>query len=404
MTSDGQTCREILDGSTAEGVMSGRARCLATLRGDPVDRIPAYTPTIACDVASKILGRPVHTGSPSLWYAAACAWSEGETAFEEFDAEVTESLIALNRALGIEVLRYGYRRSQRPTKRLDEWSFLYGDPEGVHQVWHWDPEVMNFHRTADSSPPECPEDWPRRAKARLASVERSAAGVREHVGRWEELMQDRLGDEMLVVGSGGGFSVGLSEAAMMACILEPGAVGDMLDCQLAVNLAQLAGFVARGIKVVLGGGDMADKNGPMYSPAVFRELMLPRLKTYAARCRELDLHYVWRTDGNIWAISDMLFEEAGIEGFGEVDFDASMTSVDLRKRFPSLTLWANASGDCLRRKSAEEVYEHSLTILRGSKGRRHFHGCSNTVLPGSPPENVLAMMGARDYYSRDELG
>ena len=35
------------------------ARCLAVIEGRRPDRVPAYTPTIACDVASEILGREV---------------------------------------------------------------------------------------------------------------------------------------------------------------------------------------------------------------------------------------------------------------------------------------------------------------------------------------------------------
>jgi uroporphyrinogen decarboxylase len=185
----------------------------------------------------------------------------------------------------------------------------------------------------------------------------------------------------------------------MACALEPGAVADILDCQLEVALAQMEGIAARGIKAVLGGGDMADKNGPMYSPQMFRSLMLPRLTRLAARCNELGLHYVWRTDGKIWLVSDMIFVEAGVPGYGEVDHDASMQVGAIRKRYPDLVLWGTISADLLRRGSSDEVYRQCAQILADSEGRGYFHGCSNAVLPGTPPENVWAMMEARDDFS-----
>ena len=128
--------------------------------------------------------------------------------------------------------------------------------------------------------------------------------------------------------------------------------------------------------------------------------MLPRWKKLAERCRELGLHYVWRSDGNVWKVSDMLFREARMPGFGEVDFEAGMTPGRLRERYPELILWANASGDLLRRGSAEAVYLHSMELLRACRGRGYFHGCSNTILPGTPPENVRAMMKARDDFGR----
>jgi hypothetical protein len=205
---------------------------------------------------------------------------------------------------------------------------------------------------------------------------------------------------MMVVAGGAGLSLGADEPHLLAAALEPGAVEDILDCDLAVGLAQVEAIADRGIKAVLGGGDMADKNGPLYSPEMFRRLMLPRWKKLAACCRERGLHYVWRSDGNLWKVSDMLFRESGMPGFGEVDYDATMTLARVRARYPDLVIWANLSGDLLRRGTADEAYRHSMEQLEASGGRGYFHGCSNTVLPGTPPENVGAMMKARDDFSR----
>ncbi|MBN2452049.1 MAG: hypothetical protein JXR77_16805 [Lentisphaeria bacterium] len=378
--------------------MTHRERCLAVIEGRPVDRIPAYTPTIACDVAGAILGHDVHTGSPTLWYAFAKAAMRGRNAAADFDLAVTEALIDLNRALGIEVIRYGYRNNRVPTRQLDAYTFLYGDPEGIYQVWRWDPTVQNFSRTANTAPPAQPEDWPAKARAAVAGLDRARENAKAGVGVWEADLQQRLGDEMLVVGSGGGFSIGLEEGALMACVLEPGAVADLLDCQLELNLLRADALIERGITVCLGGGDMADKNGPMYSPALFHELMVPRLAAFAAHCRRIGLHYVWRTDGNVWPIADMVFAEAGVPGYGEVDYDAGMTSRTLRERYPDLVIWGNISSSVLHRAGRAGVYRHCMECLEGSGGTRYFHGCSNAVLPGSPPENVLAMMQARDDY------
>lgn len=119
-------------------------RCLAKIEDRASDLVPAYMPTICCDVASKILGRAVNTGGPSLWYAEARAWIPGESAHAEFEERYEQDLLDLHRALGIEVFRYGWRRTIRPTAQLDTYTFLYGDPDGAHQVWRWDDDVLNF--------------------------------------------------------------------------------------------------------------------------------------------------------------------------------------------------------------------------------------------------------------------
>jgi uroporphyrinogen-III decarboxylase len=378
--------------------MTGYHRCLTAIQGGVPDRVPAYTPTIASDVAGRILGRAVHTGGPALWYAEAAAWCDGPSAWQEFDAQVTEDVIALHRALDQAIVRFPYRNNIRPTARIDATTFLCGDPKGKHQVWRWDEQTMNFLYLRGPTG-WAVEDWPKMARETEKNLDRRIAQARENAGLPEARLQEKLGDSMMVVAGGAGLSLGVDEAHLMAALLEPGAVADLLDCQLAVGLAQLEGIAARGVKAVLGGGDMADKNGPLYSPGMFARYMLPRWKRIAKRSRELGLHYVWRSDGNLWKVSDMLFREARMPGFGEVDFDATMTSAAVRARYPEVVIWANLSGDLLRRGSAEEAYRHSMQVLESSRGRGYFHGCSNTILPGTPVENVTAMMQARDDYS-----
>ena len=92
---------------TREAGLTPYARCLAVIEGRRPDRVPAYTPTIACDVAAQILGREAITGGPSLWYAEAKAWVLGDQAHDEFEQRYEQDLLALHRALEIETYRYG---------------------------------------------------------------------------------------------------------------------------------------------------------------------------------------------------------------------------------------------------------------------------------------------------------
>jgi hypothetical protein len=378
--------------------MTGCERCLTTLAGGVPDRVPAYTPSVASDVASRVLGRRAHTGGPELWYAEAVAWCEGPAAREEFECQVLEDMIALARALDQDIIRFPWRKAIRPTARLDATTFLCGDPKGVHSIWRWDGETINFIPTRRDAEWRV-EDWPAMARDAQAKTDERIARVRENAGVAESRLQERVGESMMAIAGGAGLSLGVDEPHLLAALLEPGAVEDILDCETAIGLAQLEALAGRGIKVVLGGGDMADKNGPIYSPEMFRRFMLPRWKRMAARCRELGLHYVWRSDGNLWKVSDMLFEEAGMPGFGEVDYDAGMTLARVRARYPDLVIWANASADILRRGTAEAVYRHCAELVAASGGRRYFHGCSNLILPGTPLENVAAMLKARDDFA-----
>jgi hypothetical protein len=376
--------------------MTGYERCLETMARRPADRVPAYTPTVASDVASLILGRPAHTGGPALWHAEADAWCRGESCLEDFDARVEEDIIDLHRALGQDVIRFPWRLGLRPTARIDAFTFRCGEGDGA-PVWRWDPDTPNFF-PINGNRDNRVEDWPAMARAAQDQADGRLARIREQAGIPERRLQERLGGSMLVVAGGAGLSLGVDEPSLMAALLEPAAVADLLDCQLAAALEQVRALACRGVKAVLGGGDMADKNGPLYSPELFGRFMLPRWKKIAGACREAGLHYVWRSDGNLWKVADMLFREAALPGFGEVDHEASMAVRAVRARFPELVLWGCLSGDLIRRGSPGEVYQHSREALEASSGRGYFHGCSNTILPGTPPANVAAMMRARDDF------
>ena len=80
------------------------------------DKLPFYFPTIACSVASELLGRPVFSGGDSLHFAEERSWLLGESAHAEFDHRYREDAIELNRKLGADVVRQTWRSSARPTK------------------------------------------------------------------------------------------------------------------------------------------------------------------------------------------------------------------------------------------------------------------------------------------------
>jgi hypothetical protein len=325
------------------------------------------------------------------------AWSNGPSSWKEFDAQITIDIIDLHRALELDVIRFPWRNNIKPARQIDECIFERSLDDGGEEIWRWDDVTLNFIRVSGAES-QTVDHWRERARKAEKELEGRIACAEMNAGAPEAVLQQRLGDEMLVAATGGMLSLGLNAEELMAPLLEPAAVEVILDCDLEVALAELDAIAARGIKVVLGGGDMADKNGTIYSPELFRRFMLPGWKRIAERSRELGLHYVWRSDGNLWEVSDMLFAEAGMQGFGEADYDASMTIDRVRERYPDLIVWSNVSGDLLRRATDEKVYRHCMELLAASEGRRYFHGCSNTILPGTPPENVVAMMRAREKF------
>jgi len=364
-----------------------QARVHAVFQGCWPDRTPICEQAFASSVAGQILGREVCTGSTDVHYAEACAWLEGESAHEEFLDRLFEDTIALHRHFDFDVLYLPWRHGVRPTKRVDDDSILYGDPEGSDwEIRRFDSEsrtyqvsrrggpeptltsvVTTIRRELEtSSPPETPLLDPLRERA-----------LREY------------GDEFVVAG-GGGMAIPMEPAWLEATAVEGQLLGEYLDMVVERVLAGILVQYEAGMRLINGGGDFAFNSGPVYSPAFFREVMMPRWERIFDYCRDLGIYYVMRSDGNLWPVADDLFGAGKPAAYYEVDYDAGMHFDRLRQRFPELTLIGNVSCDLLRRGTAQQVSQRVRECIDAA-APRVIAASSNSILHGTPVDNVYAL-------------
>lgn len=82
--------------------------------------------------------------------------------------------------------------------------------------------------------------------------------------------------------------------------------------------------------------DMCYKQGPLISPAMFREFMLPNYQKLTACARDHGVrHVIVDTDGNCAALLP-LFIEGGVTVLHPFETAADMDVVEVRKAFPKL--------------------------------------------------------------------
>lgn len=370
--------------------MTRHSRCQAAVALAPVDRPPRYVPAIACQVASELLGRKAYAGTGSLHFAEADAWCKGDAAHEDFQEQLYEDLAELYRALDIDVFRMPWRMSVRPARRLDEHTFLYGDAGGAHTVYRYCPETGDFAAVSSTAEPPDEQAFACRVQAQEQALEEGTLGELE-LGQEHLKMYRRFGGEFFLVYNGGSIGVGLSAERMMLLALAPDVMAREMMVQARRSVA-LARLLERSPcpRVMMGGLDLAGAAGPLYSPRTFREVTLPAYQYLMDHLRPMGIHFVFRSDGNLWPLSDMLFVEAGIDGFGEVDREAGMTAGELRKRYPTLVLWGNFSSSLLARATWQQVRDEARRIVEEA-GSGYFHGCSNAILPDTPARNVEAL-------------
>ena len=373
--------------------MRGKTPFLAAFEGWATHRPPAWEQAFSSDVASAILGREACTGSTVLHYQEAVAGSQGEAAYQEFVERVGENVIALARSLNWSAVSPPWLRG-RPSRRLDEHTFAYGQGDEL-VIYRYDPDTCTYGPVAYAQPPRWRERGALEAKVRKA-WEAAERWPQEGQAEYEATLRRWLalaGEEFALVIGSAGLSVPLNEEWMIACALEPRLVGEYLDAQVSVGLRQLDLLAASGERYASGGGDLASKNGPLYGPRFFAQVVLPRYKQLIDHARRKGIYYIFRSDGDLWPIADMIFGEAAAPAFNEIDYDSGMEIPALQERFPQLTCIGNVPCGLLRTGTAEEVRLFVRALKEKALPRgRWVVASANTVLPGTPPENVFAML------------
>lgn len=360
------------------------------------DRVPIFEQSVCSKVASEILGRKVLTGGGSLRRQESEAWLRGDDEHKAFAQKVLDDVVALTDALCFDIIHLPWRHTTKPTRKLDEFTYLYGDLDGWFSVYRYDPVSDVF---------DCVDDTVRRRG--LDAIREIVEGMECHLSQgWKpsdeafDAIVTKVGHEKFVAGPAGGIAIPMRPEWLEAVVEAPDLVHRYLDCVCETNLIAMRFYAEHGADCFWAGGDLADNKGVIYGPKVFREFLLPRLRRMIALANELDIPYVFRTDGNIWSIADMLFVEAGAHGYGEIDVDAGMDLAEVKRRYPNLTLWGGIScGKLLVHGTKEQIRSEVKRLMEEvAVGGGYIFGSSNAIHIGVPTENFLAMLeAARDF-------
>ena len=229
-------------------------------------------------------------------------------------------------------------------------------------------------------------------------VEAIEAGAKDYAPADEIFLEveraiEELGATHAVNGFGAGCNIPYHpEIWLEATLLRPDLVARRLDVYVKEAAAVIPRVTALGTPYLFGGGDFASNQGPFFSPAVFRELVLPRLKEIAKICQVNDAYYLFASDGNLWPVARMLFGESGVDGFYEMDVLAGMDPKRLRETFGHLTLLGGVNSRTVHLGPPEAIREE----VRYAMDTAHEHGgmivgCSNQIVVETPIEHVHVM-------------
>jgi hypothetical protein len=352
----------------------------------PEDRFPICEQAFASSVASEIFGKPMLTGSTELHFQEGLAWLKGDAAHEEFVEKVYRDTVELHRFFDYDILFLPWLMNLKPSGQIDEFTLAYGESgkEG-YCVRRFDPASRTYGVIESK---ELDAD-------QVVSFLRENIDFRSKRGFAPELspllarVLKEHGNEFVVAG-GSGMAVPMRAGWLEATMLEPGLFKDWMQLNADDAIASIEVQAKAGIGLINGGGDFAFNNGPIYSPSFFDEVMAPQWKRIFDFCRKLGIRYVMRSDGNLWPVAESLFGKCKPHAYYEIDYDAGMRFGKLREAFPELVLFGNVSCDLLVNGTPEEVTQRTVECLEAA-APRYVGASSNSILHGTPPENVFAL-------------
>lgn len=360
------------------------------------DKVPIFEQLIVSKVASKILGRYAYTGGGEFARDMLEAQLRGER--DKIVRNYIKDTIELHRKMDLDIIPVGLVPSRATDKEnlpqeIAENTYRYQDPEDKDNfsIMRFSPESGEFFVVDSSS-----------RNRGLGAIEelikkiekRAEEPVKFEEDQWEavDAVIGELGKEKAVCVSQA-IAIPIESAWLEASILKPHLVEKYLDWQLKNSMALVEEAAKHKVDFINGGGDLADTRGPIYSPKIFRKMVLPRFQKLVACCHQLRLPYIFRTDGNVWPIADDLFASSGVDGFGEIQPTAGMDLAGLKKEFPNLILWGNVDcGETLVHGTKKEIEkEVKECFQKGKPGGNYIFGSSNSIHWGVPAEKFLFM-------------
>ncbi|MEN8250950.1 MAG: uroporphyrinogen decarboxylase family protein [Bacteroidota bacterium] len=201
-------------------------------------------------------------------------------------------------------------------------------------------------------------------------------------------------DHCLIYGTHNGpfiasyMSMGL-EAFFIRLIEDPAFVQQLLDIRTEWCIAIYKKAISLGADVLVIGDDAASGTGPMISPDMWREYILP---CHRRIVEALDVPVIWHSDGNIESLLPMAVE-AGFAGVHGVDSIAGMDLAKIKQKYgQDLVLIGNVDVRVLFDSDLEAVRaEVDRCIAQGAPGGGFMIASCNSICEGMNPDAVAEM-------------
>ena len=181
-------------------------------------------------------------------------------------------------------------------------------------------------------------------------------------------------------------SMGL-DGFSMALMDDPEIVEIILKRYIEWSRAAIDEMAKRGVDVIWCFDDFAYRSGPMMSPAVFHDLILPHLLELSS---DINLPWIFHSDGDLRLVMEDLLS-LGMSGLHPIEPEC-MSLKDLKQQIGGrVCLVGNVSVDVLGRGTVEQTRNDVKRCMSQGGKSGYMISSSNSIPSYARPENVMAM-------------
>jgi uroporphyrinogen decarboxylase len=207
-------------------------------------------------------------------------------------------------------------------------------------------------------------------------------------------VKDRYPDHCFIYGTHiGPFTAGYMAMGFgrffVRLVDDPAFVHKLLAARTEWCIALYRKAVSLGVDVLVLGDDAGHREGPMISPGMWRDFVLPYHRRLV---RELDVPVIWHSDGNIQSLLPMAIE-AGFIGVHGLEPASGIDLGQVKREFGrDMVLVGNVDVGVLCDSDLEAVRgEVTRCIEQGAPGGGYMIATCNSIFEGMDPISVAEM-------------
>jgi uroporphyrinogen decarboxylase len=195
------------------------------------------------------------------------------------------------------------------------------------------------------------------------------------------------------------------EGALVSMIEQPALVTTVVERWVDHTILVIQRAAGLGVHIVFTGDDIADARGPLFSPRLWQNLLLPHYRRLVAAIHDAGLYHWKHSDGNLYPFLDSIVD-AGTDGIDPIDPMGGMELAVVKAKYGErVAIKGNVDQVHLLTEGTPAAVAERVRGCLAEAGRRGGYVCSssNSIHSGVRPELYRAMVEAIHTFGRYPL-